>query len=164
MRICRPMRILLTNDDGITAEGFAVLERIAAELSDDVWVCAPETEQSATSHSLTIHRPLRLRELDDRRFAVDGTPTDCVLIAVRQAMDRPPDLVLSGVNRGWNAGEDITYSGTVAGAMEGTLLGIRSIALSQDYGEDGRTDWSVSESLGAEIVRDCLSISLPDYV
>lgn len=158
------MRILLTNDDGITAAGFAVLERIAAELSDDVWVCAPESEQSATSHSLTIHRPLRLRELDERRFAVDGTPTDCVLIAVRQVMDRPPDLILSGVNRGWNAGEDITYSGTVAGAMEGTLLGVRSIALSQDYGEDGRTDWSVSEQLGAQIVRDCLSVDLPDYV
>lgn len=158
------MRILLTNDDGIGAPGFQVLETIARELSDDVWIVAPETEQSATSHSLTIHRPLRLREIEPKRFAVDGTPTDCVLIGVKQVLDAPPDLILSGVNRGWNAGEDITYSGTVAGAMEGTLLGIRSIALSQDYGEQGRTRWETAAHWGSEIVRRCLDVDLPDQV
>ena len=102
-------RILLSNDDGVDAPGLAVLERIARSLTDDVWVVAPETEQSGAGHSLTIARPLRIRRLDDRHFAVDGTPTDSVLLAVKQVMKkRPPDLVLSGINRGGNMGEDIT--------------------------------------------------------
>ena len=118
-------RILVTNDDGIHAPGLKVLEKIARALSDDVWVVAPETEQSGASHSLTLRRPLRVRQLGERRFAVDGTPTDCVLLAINQMLkDRKPDLVLSGVNRGGNLGEDVTYSGTVAAAMEATLLGV----------------------------------------
>src|ERR1700693_5575125 len=128
------MRILLTNDDGIYAPGLGVLEQIAGSLSDDIWVVAPETDQSGVSHSLSLNDPLRLREIGPRRFAVKGTPTDCVIIGTRHIIpDGRPDLVLSGVNRGRNAAEDVTYSGTVAGAIEGTVLGIPSFALSQAY-------------------------------
>lgn len=127
------MRILLTNDDGIHAEGLSVLERIARTISDDVWVVAPEVDQSGLAHSLTLSEPLRLRPVSERRFALRGTPTDCVIMAVKKILDRKPDLVLSGVNVGANLADDVTYSGTVAGAIEGTLQGIRSIALSQAY-------------------------------
>lgn len=129
-------RILVTNDDGIGAPGIKVLERIARTLSRDVWVVAPETQQSAVSHSLTVRRPLRAARLGPRRFAVEGTPTDCVLVAVHDILGRrPPDLVLSGINMGANLGEDIGYSGTVAAAMEATLLGRRAIAVSLDLPE-----------------------------
>lgn len=125
------MRILITNDDGINAKGLETLHTIARGLSPDVWIVAPETNQSGTSHSLTLHTPLRLRTLDERTYAVAGTPTDCVIMAVRHILkDGRPDLILSGVNHGSNLAEDITYSGTVAAAMEGALLGIKSIALS----------------------------------
>ena len=109
------MRILLTNDDGIHAEGLAVLERIARKLSDDVWVVAPETDQSGLAHSLTLSEPLRLRQIDDRHFALRGTPTDCVIMGVRHVLPGAPDLILSGVNSGANIADDVTYSGTVAG-------------------------------------------------
>lgn len=109
------MRILLTNDDGIHAPGLEVLEEIARSLSDDVWIVAPEHEQSGMSHSLTLHDPLRLRQLGEKRFAVKGTPTDCVIMGVDKVLPEKPDLVLSGVNRGQNIAEDVTYSGTVAG-------------------------------------------------
>ena len=119
------MRILLTNDDGIEAAGIGVLEKIATDLTDDVWVVAPETDNSGASHSLTLAEPLRMRELNKRHYAVKGTPTDCVIMGVRFLLrDQPPDLVLSGVNRGQNLADDVTYSGTVAGAIQGTLLGI----------------------------------------
>jgi 5'-nucleotidase len=124
------MRILLTNDDGIHAEGLACLERIAKALSDDVWVVAPETDQSGFAHSLSLSEPLRMRKIDDRHYALRGTPTDCVIMATRKIMPEPPDLVLSGVNSGSNTADDVTYSGTVAGAMEGALLGIPSLAVS----------------------------------
>lgn len=126
------MRILLTNDDGIHAEGLQALETIAHALSDDVWICAPEYEQSGASRALTLADPIRVRRLDARRFATTGTPTDCVMMAVTELIEGPrPDLVLSGVNRGANLAEDVTMSGTVAGAIEGMALGIPSIALSQ---------------------------------
>src|ERR1051325_7393845 len=122
-------RILISNDDGIESPGIKILEQIARELSDDVWVVAPDQEQSGASHSLTTRRPLRLTEFAERRYAVDGTPTDCVLLAVKKVLrERRPDLVLSGINGGSNAGEDMTYSGTVAAAMEATLLGIPAVA------------------------------------
>src|SRR5712691_11037312 len=140
-------RILISNDDGIASPGIKVLEKIARDLSDDVWVVAPEQEQSGASHSLTTRRPLRMREVARRRYAVDGTPTDCVLIAVKRLLrDRPPDLVLSGINAGSNVGEDMTYSGTVAAAMEATLLGIPAMALSQDY-RGHEITWETSEAL-----------------
>ena len=127
------MRILITNDDGIHAPGLEVCEKIARALSDDVWIVAPETDQSGVSHSLSLNDPLRLREVGAKHFAVKGTPTDCVIMGARHIMKEVPDLVLSGVNRGRNCAEDVTYSGTVAGAMEGTVLGIPSFALSQAY-------------------------------
>lgn len=134
------MRILLTNDDGIHAPGLAALERVAASFSDDVWICAPSEEQSGAGHSLTLTRPVRLRKHGERRFSVSGTPTDSVMMALRTVMDGPPDLVLSGINRGANLGDDITYSGTVSAAIEGALAGIRSIALSQVYAREGMGD------------------------
>ena len=139
------MRILVTNDDGIHAPGLDIAEHIARALSDDVWVIAPETEQSGASHSLTLTMPLRLRRITERRFAVSGTPTDCVMMGCLQILkDQPPDLILSGVNWGSNLADDVTYSGTIAGAMEGCALGIASVALSQAADEESREhiDWS----------------------
>lgn len=159
------MRILLTNDDGIHDEGIAALERIARQLSDDVWVVAPETDQSGLAHSLTLSHPLRLRKLDDRHFAVRGTPTDCVIMAVRHIMPEAPDLILSGVNSGTNIADDVTYSGTVAGAMEGTLVGIRSIALSQGYNfsDEGRVvPYEVAETHAVAVLRKCMEVDLPE--
>ena len=134
------MRILVTNDDGYHAPGLAVLEEIAAQFSDDIWVCAPSEEQSGAGHSLTLHHPVRLQKYAERRYAVTGTPTDSVMMALREVLDSPPDLILSGVNRGANLGDDITYSGTVSAAIEGALAGIRSIALSQVYRPNGPSD------------------------
>src|SRR5690349_14784073 len=155
------MRILLTNDDGIDSPGLHALRQIAAELSGDVWVVAPETNQSGASHSLTLHEPLRLRQLDERAFAVRGTPTDSVIMGVRHILkDKAPDLVLSGVNSGANMAEDVTYSGTIAGAFEGTILGIRSIALSQAYGNDGRKfiKWQTAIAHAPGIIRKLLAV------
>lgn len=154
------MRILLTNDDGIHATGLEVLERIARTLSDDITIVAPSEEQSGTGHSLTLTRPVRLRRMDDKRFAVSGTPTDSVMMALNEVMkDGPPDLILSGVNRGANLGEDVTYSGTVSAAMEGALAGVRSIALSQVYRKEGMGDyapWEVAERWGEQVIRPLL--------
>jgi 5'-nucleotidase len=151
------MRILLTNDDGYHAPGLKVLERIAAAFSDDVWIVAPADEQSGAGHSLTLTKPLRVRRHGEKRFAVAGTPTDAVMMAVAKIMaDTPPDLILSGVNRGANLGEDVTYSGTVSAAMEGALAGIRSIALSQVYSRDGLGDavpFGVAEAWGERVLR-----------
>ena len=155
------MRILLTNDDGIHAPGLKSLEKIARALSEDVWIVAPETDQSGVSHSLSLNDPLRLREIADRHYAVRGTPTDCIIMGLRHIMrDNAPDLILSGVNRGQNIAEDVTYSGTIAAAMEGTLLGVPSIALSQAYGivgEDRVARWETAETHGAGIVDRLLS-------
>ena len=125
------MRILCTNDDGIHAPGLKIVEEIARALSDDVWIVAPELDQSGVSHSLSLNDPLRLREVGPRHFAVRGTPTDCVIMGARHILgEKLPDLVLSGVNKGRNVAEDVVYSGTIAGALEGTILGIPSFALS----------------------------------
>ncbi len=161
------MRILITNDDGIHAPGLQVLERVAAALSDDVWVVAPETDQSGVSHSLSLNDPLRLREIAPRRFAIKGTPTDCVIMGVRHIMQEVrPDLVLSGVNRGQNVAEDVTYSGTIAWAMEGTILGIPSIALSQAYGPGGRNavKWQCAAHHGPTVIRKVLAEGIPEGI
>ena len=134
------MRILLTNDDGIHAPGLKVLEEIARQFSDDIWICAPSEEQSGAGHSLTLTRPVRLQKHGERRFAVSGTPTDSVMMALREVMPDAPDIILSGVNRGANLGDDITYSGTVSAAIEGALAGIRAIAFSQVYAREGMGD------------------------
>jgi 5'-nucleotidase len=133
------MRILLTNDDGIDAPGLHALRQIAEKIGTEVWIAAPETNQSGAGHSLSLNEPLRMRPVDERVYAVRGTPTDSVIMGVRFLLkDKRPDLVLSGINRGANMGEDVTYSGTIAGAFEGTQLGIRSLALSQAYSYDTR--------------------------
>ncbi len=123
------MLLLISNDDGILARGLACLERAARPLGE-VFVVAPDREQSATSHSLTLHHPLRPVQLEENRWQVDGTPTDCVMLAIEQLMPKRPDFVLSGINHGPNMGEDVLYSGTVAAAMEGLALGVPSIAVS----------------------------------
>ena len=159
------MRILCTNDDGIHAEGLACLERIASALSDDIWVVAPEIEQSGASRALTLSIPLRVRKLDDRRFAVAGTPTDCVELAVQELIEgAKPDLVLSGVNRGQNIAEDVTLSGTVAGALQGMALGIPSIALSQAmriFDDSERAMYETAEAYGPAIVQRLMEVGWP---
>jgi 5'-nucleotidase len=152
-------RILISNDDGIAAHGLAVLERIALALSDDVWVVAPALERSGAGHSLTIHEPLRPVKLGERRYSVSGTPTDCVMVAVNHILrDQPPDLVLSGINHGPNLGEDVHYSGTVAAAMEGTLLGVRAIALSQAFSQLSKAPWQTAEHYGPNLIREICAL------
>jgi 5'-nucleotidase len=157
------MRILVTNDDGIHAPGLDACKEIARALGAEVWVVAPETDQSGVSHSLSLNDPLRLREVEERTYAVKGTPTDCVIMAARHIMPNKPDLVLSGVNRGRNAGEDVTYSGTVAGAMEGTVLGIPSFALSQGYSfaTKGNPPWQTAIQHAPAIIRRVLKEGMP---
>ena len=158
------MRILLTNDDGIHAEGLAALERIARTLTDDVWIVAPETDQSGLAHSLTLSEPLRLRKVAEKHYALRGTPTDCVIMGVREVLDKKPDLVLSGVNAGANMADDVTYSGTIAGAIEGTLQGIKSMALSQAYKHAGGrvVPWEVAETHAPDLIRKLIDVELPD--
>jgi 5'-nucleotidase len=160
------MRILVTNDDGIHAPGIKVLEAIARELSDDVWVVAPAEEQSGAGHSLTLTQPIRLQKFDDRRWAVRGTPTDSVMMALGHIMkDHPADLVLSGVNRGANLAEDVTYSGTVSAAMEGTLYGVRSIALSQVLQHlPPEAAFRTAAAWGARVIRPLLDVAWPTGV
>ena len=159
------MRILVTNDDGIHAPGLEIAEKIARALTDDVWVVAPETEQSGASHSLTLTMPLRLREIAPKRYALTGTPTDCVMMGVAEIMkDGAPTLILSGVNRGSNLADDVTYSGTIAGAMEGCALGIPSIAMSQSYGwtENAKVNWGAAEEYGPPLVKKLVAAGWPD--
>jgi 5'-nucleotidase len=156
------VRILLTNDDGIHAHGLKVLEAIARTLSDDITVVAPIEEQSGKGRSLTLTEPLRLRSFGERRWAVTGTPTDAVMVALAEVMrDHRPDLILSGVNRGANLGEDVSYSGTVSAAMEGALAGIRSVALSQRYALSApgdRVSFEAAEQWGERTLRPILDM------
>ena len=157
------MRILLTNDDGYHAPGLAVLEAIARQFSDDIWVCAPSEEQSGAGHALTLNRPVRLVKFAERRFAVTGTPTDSVVMALRQVMDAPPDLILSGVNRGANLADDITYSGTVSAAIEGALAGIRAVAFSQVLNPAslaGGDLFAAAREWGAKVLQPLLNAPL----
>lgn len=158
------MRILLTNDDGYYAPGLKILEDIAARFSDDVWVVAPAEEQSGAGHSLTLTRPIRVRKHGEKRFSVAGTPTDAVMMALARIMqDDKPDLILSGVNRGANLAEDVTYSGTVSAAMEGALAGVRSIALSQAYVREGASNtvpFGTAAAWGERVLRPLLDAPL----
>ncbi len=152
-------RILLTNDDGIHAPGMEILERVVRELCDDVWVIAPEFEQSGASHSLSIANPIRLRQIDEKRFAIRGTPTDCVLMAYYDIMrDQRPTMLISGINRGANLAEDVTYSGTCAAAMEGTQLGLRSIAMSLVFTIGGKARWATAERYAGAVLRHLLRV------
>lgn len=147
-------RILISNDDGIDAPGLGLLEGVARSLSPDVWTVAPEQEQSGAAHSLTTRRPIRLTEIGPRRYTVDGTPTDCVLLALKRLLrDKPPTLVLSGVNAGGNIAEDLTYSGTVAATIEATLFGVPAIALSQEYHDRAAIPWDAAEAFAAGAIR-----------
>ena len=163
----KKLRILICNDDGIHAPGLAVAEEIARSLTDEIWVIAPETEQSGASHSLTLTLPLRLRHAGHQRFALSGTPTDCVMMAGIHIMkDSLPDLVISGVNRGFNVADDVTYSGTVAAAMEGTVLGIPSVALSQAVGgrEDEAAIFACAARHGPPLMRRLVEIGWPESI
>jgi 5'-nucleotidase len=153
-------RVLLTNDDGIDAPGLAILEAVAAELAHEVWVIAPEHDQSGTSHSISLHSPLRVSRQGERRFGVQGTPGDCVVMAVRHIMkDAPPTLVLSGINRGANLGVETMFSGTVGAAMTGLLLGLPSIALSQTFTDRENVRWDTARTLAPQAIRQLLAIS-----
>lgn len=159
------MRILLTNDDGIHAPGLEVLEEIAREFTDDIWICAPDEEQSGMGHALTLTRPVRLRKHGERRFSVTGTPTDSVTMGLRKVVDAAPDVILSGVNRGANLADDITYSGTVSAAIEGALAGIRSIAMSQVTNRLGAADgdtFAAARAWGKRVIEPLLDTPLPD--
>ena len=158
------MRILCTNDDGIHAPGLKVIEEIARQISDDVWVVAPELDQSGVSHSLSLNDPLRLREVDERHFSVRGTPTDCVIMGSRHILkEKQPDIVLSGVNKGRNVAEDVVYSGTIAGALEGTILGLPSFALSQEFSLETRNKplWDTALKYGADVIRNVMKLGVP---
>jgi 5'-nucleotidase len=156
------VRILLTNDDGYRAPGLAILEQIARTLSDDITIVAPAEEQSGKGRSLTLNEPVRVREFGDKRYAITGTPTDSVMFALAEVMrDAKPDLVLSGVNRGANLGEDVFYSGTVGAAMEGALAGIRSVALSQRYGNEAPGEdvtFEAATAWGERVLRPLLDL------
>ncbi|MGH7845319.1 MAG: 5'/3'-nucleotidase SurE [Candidatus Binatia bacterium] len=152
------MIILLSNDDGIQSEGLLALERVFSELGE-VYTVAPDREQNSMSHALTLHRPLRVHEVAERRFSVDGTPTDCVKLALTGLLPIKPDLVVSGINKGPNLGDDIIYSGTVSAAIEGTLLGIPSIAASlvtfRDFHFETAAEFTVT------LVRRTVDVGLP---
>jgi 5'/3'-nucleotidase len=154
------MRILCTNDDGYLAPGLAVLASAAGTMGD-VTVVAPDREQSATSHSLTLHHPLRARRAPDGALIVDGTPTDCVILAVGELLDGRPDVVLSGINHGPNMGEDVLYSGTVAAAMEATVLGIPAIALS--YTGEHKEELEGWEPVISKLLNGLLARELPEH-
>jgi len=157
------VRILLTNDDGVNARGLRLLEKVARTLSDDIWIVAPTEEQSGAGHSLTLSRPVRIRQHEERRWSCSGTPTDSVMMAIGKLMPEKPDLILSGVNRGANLGDDVTYSGTVSAAIEGALAGIRSIALSQVYAKEGMGDsvpFEAAAAWGAKVLRPLLDMEM----
>jgi 5'-nucleotidase len=158
-------RILISNDDGIHAPGLKILEKAAAKLCKDVWVMAPEHENSGAGHSLTLRNPLRMRKVSERRYACDGTPTDCVLLAINHLLkDERPTLVLSGINRGANLGEDVHYSGTVAAAMEAVLLGVPAIAVSLSVPWGQKAHWPTAEAHTAEIIKKLCKIGWPEDV
>lgn len=159
------MRILCSNDDGIHARGLESLIKIAQELSDDVWVVAPQEEQSGAARALTLAHPLRVRKFDDRRFSVSGTPSDAVMMGVTRLVEgKKPDLILSGVNNGQNLAEDVTVSGTIAAAFQGMSMGIPSIALSLSRLDRDKARWHTAEENGARIVRRLLDTGWPDDV
>ncbi|MEM8664576.1 MAG: 5'/3'-nucleotidase SurE [Pseudomonadota bacterium] len=154
------MRILITNDDGARADGIKLLEEIALSLTDDVWVVAPEFDQSGVSHAVSLHEPLRVHREDDRRYFVNGTPADCVVLGVEHLLDRRPDLVLSGVNRGGNMADAISYSGTVGAAMTALMMGVPAIALSQFF-QGVNVPWEVARTYAKPLIETILAADWP---
>ncbi len=152
-------RVLLTNDDGIDAPGLAVMEEIAAQIAREVWVVAPEHDQSGQSHAVSLHHALRISDRGNRRYGVTGTPGDCAAMGLCHLMkDSPPQLVLSGVNRGLNLGLETVFSGTVGGAMTAMMLGVPAIALSQAFVDRNNVPWECSRTLGAGVIRQLLAL------
>ena len=160
-------RILLTNDDGYSAQGLKLLKEIVEQFSDDVWVVAPEVEKSGASHALTFKDEIRLKRHDEKLFSLDGSPSDCVAIGLDKVLtDRRPDLILSGINSGCNVGEDVTYSGTIAAAMEGLIRRVPSIAISQNY-ESGKKNeilWDASQKYFPRILENITEMGWDDNV
>jgi 5'-nucleotidase len=154
-------RILVTNDDGVHSEGIRILAAVLAPLGD-VTVVAPIQEASAIGHALTLRRPLRIDTIEPNVFAVDGTPTDCVNLAITHVLKGKPDLIVSGINKGWNLGDDVTYSGTVSGALEGALLEIPSIAVSTQRVRD-ECEFGPSSEAAAIVARSVLERGLPKF-
>lgn len=164
-KLNRASPILVTNDDGIDAEGLAVLTRIAKKFSNDVWVVAPLYEQSGTAHGITWNTPLRAYKYGAKKYSIDGTPTDCVMMGVMELMrDNPPALILSGINRGANLADTVTYSGTIAGAMEGTILNVPSIALSALTVGGQKPHWAALEEWGAKVLKKLIHFNFPPQV
>jgi 5'-nucleotidase len=161
LNIVERPRILITNDDGIHAEGIIALEEAVRDLGD-VYVVAPVSEQSGASHSLTLARPLRIRQIDDRHWTVDGTPTDCVTLALNRILSPEvrPHICVSGINHGANLGDDATYSGTVAGALESTILGVPGLAFSLVANRD--QNFTESIKIATEVTRKALAQGIPD--
>ena len=155
-------KILVTNDDGVHSEGIKALAAALAPLGD-VTVVAPIQEASAIGHALTLRRPLRLETIGPKVFAVDGTPTDCVNIAITHVLHGKPDLIVSGINKGWNLGDDVTYSGTVSGALEGALLGIPSIAVSLQRGTVA-SDFSPAAQAAHLVAEAVLERGMPKFM
>jgi len=154
------LKVLIVNDDGIDARGILLLEEVARTFTDQVWVVAPDEERSGAGHSLSVIHPIRVRRRDDRHFAIKGTPTECTLLGVHDLMGGVrPDLLLSGINRGRNLAEDITYSGTVAAAIEGAMLGIPSIALSQAITHQSKTHWDTARQYAPRVIRRLLTMN-----
>src|SRR5690606_4721361 len=144
-------RVLLTKDDGWRGPGFKVLEDIAREIAEEVWRVSPDIDQSGVSMAISGHHRLRVHQFDDRRFSVSGTPSDCILLGVAELLPEKPDLILSGVNRGANISDSVAYSGTIGGALTGTLLGIPAIALSQAYHSTEAVHWDTARQYGAQL-------------
>lgn len=153
-------RVLIVNDDGIDAPGIKLLEEVARSISDDVWVVAPDEERSGAGHSMSISHPIRVLQRDERHFSIKGSPTDCVLLAIHEFMEgKKPDLLLSGVNRGPNLAEDITYSGTASAAMEGAMLGIPSIALSQIITYQSEIHWATARQYAPGVIAKLMTLN-----
>ena len=152
-------RVMLTNDDGIDAPGMEIMEHIAAQIAREVWVVAPEHDQSGQSHAISLHHALRINDRGNRRYGVTGTPGDCAAIGLCHLMkDHPPQLVLSGVNRGLNLGLETVFSGTVGGAMTAMMLGVPAIAMSQAYTDRQHVTWDASRTLGPDVIRKLLAL------
>ncbi|MDE1147595.1 MAG: 5'/3'-nucleotidase SurE [Azospirillaceae bacterium] len=152
-------RVLLTNDDGINAPGLALLAEVVAEVADEVWVVAPEKDQSGMSRAVTLTTPLRAEQRGERHFAVTGTPSDCAIFGLRHVLrDNPPDLVLSGINRGANVGDEVPYSGTVAAALTARLLGVPAIAFSQQFTDRTHVRWDTARTLLPRVLDHALGL------
>ena len=157
-----PGRILISNDDGIDAIGIRILRDIASRLSDDVWVIAPDGNRSGMSRAITLRRDVVIAPQGDKAFSCSGTPSDCVIMGMSRVLDSKPDLVLSGINAGMNAADDVLYSGTIAAAMEGALMGVPAIALSQRNGGIEEAEYDAAIMHGERVIRSILETGIPD--